>query len=142
MQKIKRQITSKIDQHGPALRAGPDCARYDIEKYYNDVVFVIHSSNLLSSRLSYVSESVFDYGFCIKALGSAPAHTWTLARLVHQLPPECTSSRLLLMALAFCFSFRASLTHSCSSSVHIYILCAILSVGHKVVAVQMASENF
>ncbi|KZV46229.1 hypothetical protein F511_24782 [Dorcoceras hygrometricum] len=59
------------------------------EKDCKDLVFVIHLSNLLSSRLSY---STIDSTFKLSAC--ALAHTWARAQLVHQLPPECTSSRL------------------------------------------------
>ncbi|KZV24073.1 hypothetical protein F511_26939 [Dorcoceras hygrometricum] len=53
-----------------------------------------------------------DPKFCIKALGSALAHIWALARLVHQLPPECTSSRMFLFfSLAHMSVLKSLLVH-------------------------------
>ncbi|KZV48658.1 calcium channel [Dorcoceras hygrometricum] len=35
-----------------------------------------------------------EYEYLIEALACAPAHTWALDQLAHQLPPECANSRL------------------------------------------------
>ncbi|KZV27036.1 hypothetical protein F511_38653 [Dorcoceras hygrometricum] len=56
---------------------------------------------MISSSSSHVVHSIKDSVFKLSA--GAPAHTWALAHRVHQLPPECTSSRLLHMLSLFLF---------------------------------------
>ncbi|KZV55600.1 hypothetical protein F511_25491 [Dorcoceras hygrometricum] len=69
-----------------------------------------------------------------KLLSYAPAHTWASAQLVHQLSPECTSSRLCTC------SFALRCTHDAPfvGSQHLLLRNHIFGLTHRIMVKRLA----